>query len=118
MLATKVAFGLFSNAYFSDGFDCLIMTKPREARQSWPEIRTIEKAQSFVIGGEVWHKVIVIDIVIVIVIVICIEVWDAVRLPQNTKSSLVIQRVALEGITNAKVNSLNQKKSRISVRFC
>ena len=56
-------------------------------------------------------------IVVVNDVVICIEVWHAVRLPQNTKSSLVIQRVALEGITNAKVNSLNEKKSQISVRF-
>ena len=54
---------------------------------------------------------------LLLLLFICIEVWDAVRLPQNTKNSLVIQRVALEGITNAKVNSLNEKKSRISVRL-
>ena len=72
------------------------MTKPKEARQSWPEIGTIEYKQSFVEGG---------------------EVWVAVRLPQNLKTSLVIQRVALEGITQTKVNSLNEKTSRISVRL-
>ena len=72
------------------------MTKPKEARQSWPEIRTIEYKQSFVEGG---------------------EVWVAVRLPQNLKTSLVIQRVALEGITQTKVNSLNEQTSKISVRL-
>ena len=85
-----------SNAFVSDGFNCLIMTKPKEARQSWPEIRTIEEQQSFVENGEVWH---------------------AVQLPQNTKSTLVIQRVALEGITQSKVNSLNKQTSKISVRL-
>ena len=72
------------------------MTKPREARQSWPEIETIEEQQSFVENG---------------------EVWDAVQLPQNAKSTLIIQRVALKGITQSKVNSLNDQTSRISVRL-
>ena len=84
------------NAFFWDGFNCLIMTKPREARQWWPEIETIEEQQSFVENG---------------------EVWDAVQLPQNAKSTLIIQRVALKGITQSKVNSLNDQTSRISVRL-
>ena len=95
-----LAFSLAKCLNSSDGFNCLIMTKPREARQSWPEIGTIHDKTSFVEGGEVWH---------------------AVRLPQNTKSSLVLQRVALEGITQTKVNSLNDQTSRISVillSFC
>ena len=55
------------------------MTKPREARQSWPEIRTIEKAQSFVIGGEVWHVAIVIVIVIVFCYCYCYLYWGVGR---------------------------------------